>query len=70
MRQWGTRDDNAEGGAATSGDGTPGADEDKKDKLPKRKVAALIGYNGINYKGSQVFVAGFSFPFRASIEVC
>ncbi|BGP47741.1 tRNA pseudouridine synthase 1 [Rhodotorula kratochvilovae] len=34
--------------------GAEGDDEDKKDKLPKRKVAVLLGYNGIGYKGSQV----------------
>lgn len=55
MRQWGKKEDSTEGGA-TTGEGAAKAEEDKKDKLPKRKVAALIGYNGINYKGSQVFV--------------
>lgn len=53
MRQWGKKEDSTEGGA-TTGEGAAKAEEDKKDKLPKRKVAALIGYNGINYKGSQV----------------
>jgi tRNA pseudouridine38-40 synthase len=57
MRQWGKKEDGAEG--ATEGGAKP--EEDKKDKLPKRKVAALIGYNGINYKGSQVFVSSFLF---------
>jgi tRNA pseudouridine38-40 synthase len=54
MRQWGKKEDETEGGAATGDAAKP--EEDKKDKLPKRKVAALIGYNGINYKGSQVYV--------------
>ena len=54
MRQWGKKEGEDEGGVA-SGDGAKG-EEDKKDKLPKRKVAALIVYNGINYKGSQVCV--------------
>ncbi|GAA6021610.1 hypothetical protein JCM11491_001236 [Sporobolomyces phaffii] len=49
MRQWGKKEDGVDG----AGEGAT-AEEDKKDKLPKRKVAALIGYNGINYKGSQV----------------
>ncbi|GAA5904400.1 pseudouridine synthase family protein [Sporobolomyces salmoneus] len=54
MRQWGKKEGDSEGGAPT-GEGAKGDDDkDKKDKLPKRKVAALIGYNGINYKGSQV----------------
>lgn len=29
-------------------------DEDKRDKLPKKKVALLIGYSGLGYKGSQM----------------
>ena len=48
-----------DGGAGDEdkGDGEGGADgDDKKDKLPKRKVAVLLGYNGIGYKGSQVCV--------------
>ncbi|KPV75201.1 uncharacterized protein RHOBADRAFT_36047 [Rhodotorula graminis WP1] len=46
-----------DGGAGDEdkGNGEGGADgDDKKDKLPKRKVAVLLGYNGIGYKGSQV----------------
>ncbi|GAA5867676.1 hypothetical protein JCM1840_006654 [Sporobolomyces johnsonii] len=46
MRQWGKKEGEADEGA--------GNDEDKKDRLPKKKVAALVGYNGIGYKGSQV----------------
>ncbi|GAA5828905.1 hypothetical protein JCM3770_004324, partial [Rhodotorula araucariae] len=50
------------GGARRDGDGDQGdkaaegaEDDDKKgDKLPKRKVAVLLGYNGIGYKGSQI----------------
>ncbi|GAA5940105.1 pseudouridine synthase family protein [Sporobolomyces koalae] len=52
MRQWGSKrdDDTAEDSNANG----QAKVEDKKDKLPKRKVAAIIGYNGIGYKGSQV----------------
>ncbi|GAA6027765.1 hypothetical protein JCM8097_008023 [Rhodosporidiobolus ruineniae] len=49
MRQWGK-------GAAKDGEsaeGTPATEDDKKDRLPKKKVAVLIGYNGLGYKGSQ-----------------
>ncbi|GAA5855177.1 hypothetical protein JCM8547_008972 [Rhodosporidiobolus lusitaniae] len=53
MRQWGKpvgeEGSSAEGTPATGGAG----EEDKKDKLPKKKVAVLIGYNGLGYKGSQ-----------------
>jgi len=58
MRQWGKKEGETEGDAAAAAGSAEGgrAEEDKKDKLPKRKVAALIGYNGIGYKGSQVFV--------------
>jgi len=63
MRQWGKKEGETEGdAAAAAGSGEGGkAEEDKKDKLPKRKVAALIGYNGIGYKGSQVFVQNLFF---------
>ncbi|GAA5966399.1 hypothetical protein JCM8115_002860 [Rhodotorula mucilaginosa] len=39
-------------GAASTGAGT--AEDDKRDKLPKKKVAVLIGYSGLGYKGSQI----------------
>ncbi|BGP55117.1 hypothetical protein JCM8202_004622 [Rhodotorula sphaerocarpa] len=53
---------NAEAAAKASGpDATPaerataGANEDdKRDKLPKKKVAVLLGYSGLGYKGSQI----------------
>jgi hypothetical protein len=32
------------------------AEDDKRDKLPKKKVAVLIGYSGLGYKGSQMYV--------------
>ena len=41
-------------GAASTGAGT--AEDDKRDKLPKKKVAVLIGYSGLGYKGSQMYV--------------
>lgn len=41
-------------GAADAGAGT--AEDDKRDKLPKKKVAVLIGYSGLGYKGSQMYV--------------
>lgn len=41
---------NAEGSAPGAGG------DDKSDRLPKRKVAILLGYNGIGYKGSQMCV--------------
>ncbi|GAA5834760.1 hypothetical protein JCM11251_003656 [Rhodosporidiobolus azoricus] len=47
MRQWGK-------GAASEGEaGKEGEAEDKGPKLPKKKVAVLIGYNGLGFKGSQ-----------------
>lgn len=44
MREWGKKADGAE------------ADEgaEKKERLPKRKVAVLVGYNGHGYSGSQM----------------
>lgn len=64
---------NAEAAAKASGpDATPaerataGANEDdKRDKLPKKKVAVLLGYSGLGYKGSQmcVFRCGFWIRF-------
>lgn len=36
---------------------TPGEEGEKADRLPKKKVAVLIGYNGIGYSGSQMWVA-------------
>ncbi|GAA5876671.1 hypothetical protein JCM3774_005909 [Rhodotorula dairenensis] len=38
----------------TAGAGVGTAEDDKRDKLPKKKVAVLIGYNGLGYKGSQI----------------
>ncbi|GAA5968931.1 hypothetical protein JCM11641_000783 [Rhodosporidiobolus odoratus] len=50
MRQWGGKSRNEEQADKEGGVGEEG---EKKDKLPKKKVAVLIGYNGIGYKGSQ-----------------
>ena len=50
MRSWGKKEGE---------DGEPEAEEDKKERLPKKKVAVLIGYNGIGYSGSQMFVNRF-----------
>lgn len=50
MRSWGKPEGE---------DGEPEAEEEKKDRLPKKKVAVLIGYNGIGYSGSQMFVNPF-----------
>lgn len=65
-RTWGGRSDNAPDGKKRSWgpqvgpDGLPLADEEKKERFPKKKVAVLIGYNGGAYKGSQMCV----FPAR------
>lgn len=61
-RSWGGRSDNAKGGMRAWGkkegeeDGAEGkeGDEEKKDRLPKKKVAILLGYNGTAFKGSQM----------------
>ncbi|GAA5982254.1 hypothetical protein JCM10908_004802 [Rhodotorula pacifica] len=48
----------AKAAAAKDGDAAEAsataAEDDKRDKLPKKKVAVLIGYNGLGYKGSQI----------------
>lgn len=49
MREWGKKPV-AEGETAADGEA------DKPERLAKRKVAVLIGYNGIGYSGSQMFV--------------
>lgn len=55
--------------ASTTADAGAGATEDdKRDKLPKKKVAVLIGYNGLGYKGSQMSVS-FFFSFSGRDEV-
>ena len=41
MREWGKVD-------------TGDVDDEKKDRLPKKKVAVLIGYNGTGLSGSQM----------------
>lgn len=69
MRQWGKQSRNEEDAAksaaaegSASGTATPAEGEgDKQEKLPKKKVAVLIGYNGIGYKGSQQCVFSLSF---------
>jgi hypothetical protein len=70
MRQWGKQSRNEEDAAksaaaegSASGTATPAEGEEKTEKLPKKKVAVLIGYNGIGYKGSQqcVFFVFLSF---------
>lgn len=43
MRAWGKQE--TEDGATTP---------DKTERLPKKKVAVLVGYNGLAYKGSQM----------------
>lgn len=56
-RTWGGRSDNAKGGMRTWGkkEGDEGsATPDKTERLPKKKVAVLVGYNGAAYKGSQM----------------
>lgn len=43
MRTWGKKE------------GDEGVDgEEKKERYPKKKVAVLIGYNGVGYYGSQM----------------
>lgn len=42
MRQWGPKDPDAV------------EIQPKTERLPKKKVAVLIGYNGLAYKGSQM----------------
>lgn len=42
MREWGRKE------------GEEGEGEDKKERLPKKKVAVLVGYNGLGYSGSQM----------------
>lgn len=43
MRVWGKKE-------GEEGSVTP----DKAERLPKKKVAVLVGYNGAAYKGSQM----------------
>jgi hypothetical protein len=45
---------------APSGEGA-GGDADKEKRLPKRKVALLVGYCGLGYSGSQMYVPFFPF---------
>lgn len=45
MRAWGKKEGE---------EGTEGGE--KKERLPKKKVAVLIGYNGTAYLGSQMYV--------------
>lgn len=58
-RTWGGRSDNAKDGKKREWggpkEGSPEAD-DKKERFPKKKVALLIGYNGLKYFGSQMYV--------------
>ncbi|GAA5901683.1 hypothetical protein JCM6882_006039 [Rhodosporidiobolus microsporus] len=51
MRQWGKQA--AGEGAAPGKEGEDVKEEDKTARLPKKKVAVLIGYNGLGFKGSQ-----------------
>ncbi|GAA6014026.1 hypothetical protein JCM10207_000210 [Rhodosporidiobolus poonsookiae] len=51
MRQWGKPKGGEAEGKEGEGEGKEG--DEKKDRLPKKKVAMLIGYNGIGFKGSQ-----------------
>jgi len=61
-RAWGGRSTNAKDGKMRSwgadkeGDdaGPEGEPAEKKERLPKKKVAILVGYNGTGYKGSQM----------------
>lgn len=47
MRSWGKKE---------LAEGETEGEDDKKERLPKKKVAVLIGYNGIGYSGSQMSV--------------
>ena len=59
-RNWGSNANKTRGGQMKSwgvnadGTSTVPETEEKKDRLPKKKVAVLIGYNGIGYSGSQM----------------
>lgn len=58
MREWGPKDGES---ATTEGD--------KKERLPKKKVAVLIGYNGIGYCGSQMSVQKFSLALKLTRQL-
>jgi tRNA pseudouridine38-40 synthase len=58
-RQWGGRTDNAKSGMRQWGpkdtsEAASALNENKQERLPKKKVAVMIGYNGLAYRGSQM----------------
>lgn len=56
QRDWGNdRKSNGKGGDGQAEDGIDAQrDEDAGPRIPKKKVAMLIGYSGLGYSGSQV----------------
>lgn len=63
-------DDDGEGGQSQGQGQGSGLNADGTPKLPKKKVALLIGYSGLGYNGSQMCVCGASNAMQARRHAC